>query len=85
MTVFMLACAFFVLVAMAYAFSKCRRPYLTAARSAAGGLSSLLLINLVSGATGCYIAINRATVFVAVVLSLPGVLALLVMKIIFHY
>lgn len=85
MTLFMWLTALAILIAMAYAFSKTAHPYLTAAKSGISGLSALLLVNLVSGATGCYIAINTATVFVSTVLSLPGVLALLVMKIIFHY
>ncbi|MBR4036119.1 MAG: pro-sigmaK processing inhibitor BofA family protein [Oscillospiraceae bacterium] len=85
MTLLMLSLAMMILVAMAFAFSKTAHPYFTAAKSAVTGLSALLLVNMVSGATGCYIAINTATVFVATVLSLPGVLALLVMKIIFHY
>ncbi len=81
----MLSLAMLILVAMAVAFSKTAHPYFTALKSAVSGLSALLLVNLVSGATGCYIAINTATVFIATVLSLPGVVALLVMKIIFHY
>ncbi|MBQ7903332.1 MAG: pro-sigmaK processing inhibitor BofA family protein [Oscillospiraceae bacterium] len=78
-------CGLFMLAAVAWGFSKSRHPYITAAKSAVSGLSSLLLINLVSSATGCYIAINGCTVFIATVLSLPGVFALLVMKIIFNY
>lgn len=85
MNIFILLCGIVVLVAVAWGFSKCRKPYLTAARSAVSGLASLLLVNLTSGATGCYIAINGCTVFIATVLSLPGVFALLVMKIIFNY
>ena len=85
MTVLMLLSATVILVVMARAYSKTAHPYITAAKSGVSGLGALLLVNLVSGATGCYIAINAATVFVATVLSLPGVLALLLMKIIFHY
>ncbi len=85
MTVLMFVMGAVILVAMAYACSRTKHPYLTAAKSAAGGLSALFLVNILSGTTGCYIAVNTATVFVATVLSLPGVVALLVMKIIFGY
>lgn len=85
MNILLLFCAGVMLTGVAYGFSRSRRPYLTAAKSAVSGLASLLLINLVSGTTGCYIAVNRATVFVATVLSLPGVFSLLVMKILFNY
>ena len=85
MTVLMIVVAAVMLAAMAYACSHMKHPYITAAKSAASGLSALLLVNIISGVTGCYIAINTATVFIATVLSLPGVVALLVMKIIFGY
>lgn len=74
-----------ILIFMAWAYSKNEHPYLTAAKNAASGLSALFLVNITSSATGCYIAVNTATVFVATVLSLPGVVALLVMKLIFSY
>ena len=66
-------------------FCRCRHPILTAARSAVSGLSALLLVNLTSAYTGCYIAVNTATVFVSTVLSLPGVLCLLIIKLIYNY
>ena len=77
--------ALVILAGVAWAYSKTKHPCLTAAKNAAGGMCALLLVNLVSGRTGCYIAINRGTVFVSTVLSLPGVISLLVMKIIFNY
>ena len=40
----------------------------------------LLLVNLTSGYTGCYIVLNFATVFIATVLSVPGVVGMLFMK-----
>ena len=85
MNILLIICGFVMLMGLSYGFSRHRHPYLTAARSAVSGLSGLLLINLVSGETGCYIAINRRTVFIATVLSLPGVFSLLVMKILFNY
>ena len=85
MTALMNVVAVAMLTAMAYAYSRMKHPYITVAKSAASGLSALLLVNIISGVTGCYIAINTATVLIAIVLSLPGVVALLVMKIIFGY
>lgn len=85
MNILVLLCGAVMLAGMSYGYSRCRHPYITAVKNAVSGLASLLLINLVSGATGCYIAINGCTVFIATVLSLPGVFALLVMKILFNY
>ncbi len=85
MSALFLIFAMVCLVAVSYGFAKCRHPVLTAAKSSVTGLSAMLLVNLVSGATGCYIAINTATVFVSTVLSLPGVIRLLLLKIIYNY
>lgn len=85
MNIFFFLAAPVMLGRVAWAYSKTRHPCITAARNAVSGMCSLLLVNLVSGRTGCYIAINAATVFLATVLSLPGVISLLVMKIIFKY
>lgn len=83
-TVFVL-CALIITVAVSYGFSQCRRPFLTAVKSAVSGISALLMVNIFSGYTGCYIAVNTATVFIATVLSMPGVISLLILKIIFNY
>ena len=85
MKLLLLICAALMTLGVVYGYSLTRRPYVTAIKNVISGLSALLLINIVSGATGCYIAVNGATVFMATVLSVPGVLALLVMKILFHY
>ena len=85
MKLLLLICAAIIGYGVVWGYSLTKHPYLTATKSAVSGLSALLLINILSGATGCYIAINSATVFMATVLSVPGVLALLVMKILFHY
>lgn len=85
MIIFFIFSAIVMLAAVSYGFSKSRRPMLTAARSAVSGIGALLLINLVSGYTGCYIAVNPRTVFISTVLSLPGVFSLLVMKLLMHY
>ncbi|MBQ3588285.1 MAG: pro-sigmaK processing inhibitor BofA family protein [Oscillospiraceae bacterium] len=74
-----------IFTAVTLGFCRCRHPLLAAARSAVSGLSAMLLVNLTSAYTGCYIAVNTATVFVSTVLSLPGVLCLLIMKIIYNY
>ena len=85
MTALLLICAAIIITAVASAFSRGAHPWISAARSAITGLAALFLINLTSGATGCYIAVNSRTVFISTVLSLPGVFALLVMKILFTY
>ena len=66
-----------------YMFSKCKKPFLTAAKSAACGISALMLVNITSAATGCYIAVNHFTAFVATVLSLPGVVGLVLLNLVF--
>ncbi|MBP1551265.1 MAG: pro-sigmaK processing inhibitor BofA family protein [Oscillospiraceae bacterium] len=43
----------------------------------------VMLVNLTAKATGCYIAINYLTVAAATVLSLPGVIGMLLLNIIF--
>ncbi|MEG1782867.1 MAG: pro-sigmaK processing inhibitor BofA family protein [Oscillospiraceae bacterium] len=85
MQLILIAAGLITLSAVAFAISKCKRPFVTALKSAVSGFAGLLLINLTSGVTGCYIAVNACTAFVASVLSLPGVFALLVMKLIFNY
>lgn len=85
MRLLLLISAVAICLAVIYGYCRTSRPYITAAKNALTGLSALFLINITSGATGCYIAVNTATVFISTVLSLPGVLALLVMKIVFNY
>ena len=85
MNILLLICAIIISIGVIYSLSLTRHPYLSALKSSVSGLAALFLINTVSSATGCYIAINSRTVFMATVLSVPGVLALLIMKILFHY
>lgn len=66
-----------------FAFTKAKYPVLTAFKSAMCGICAMLLVNLTSAATGCYIAVNTFTVFIATVLSLPGVVGLLLLNIVF--
>ena len=70
-------------IAVIYTVSKTKKPLLTAIKSAAGGVGTLLLVNLTAMSTGCYLTINFFTVFVAVFFSLPGVIGLLFLNIIF--
>ena len=85
MNIFLILMAAVVLTGVSFGYSRCRHPVITAAKNSISGVSAMLLVNILSGYTGCYIAINAATVFVASVLSLPGVVCLLIMKIIFNY
>ena len=85
MAILLLICGTVAITAVTFAFSRAEHPWLSAVRSAVTGIGALFFINITSSATGCYIAVNSRTVFISTVLSLPGVLALLVMKIIFNY
>ena len=69
--------------AVMYAFTKAKHPVITAFKSALCGVSAMLLVILTSAATGCYIAVNSFTVFIATVMSLPGVIGLLLLNIVF--
>ena len=66
-----------------YSFTKAKYPLRTAFKSALSGISAMLLVNMTATATGCYIAVNYFTVFIATVLSLPGVIGLLLLNIVF--
>ena len=70
-------------VVVVYAFTKTKKPVLTALKSALSGISAMLLVNMTATATGCYIAVNYFTVFIETVLSLPGVIGLLLLNIVF--
>ena len=70
-------------LAVIFAFTKAKHPVITAFKSAVCGICAMLLVNLTSAATGCYIAVNSFTVFIASVLSLPGVVGLLLLNIVF--
>lgn len=59
---------------------KAKRPLLRALGSAACGAASLGAVNLLAGYTGVAIALNYATAFVAVVLGAPGVITLLLLR-----
>ena len=85
MKILLLICAAIILFSVIYSYSLASHPYITAVKNAVSGVAALFLINITSATTGCYIAVNGATVFIATVLSLPGVFALLVMKILFNY
>ena len=80
---FMAAVASVAAAAVIYAIGKTKHPLRTALKSAMGGIAALLLVNLTAKATGCYIAINYLTVAAATVLSLPGVIGMLLLNIIF--
>ena len=80
---FMAAVASVAAAAVKYAIAKTIHPLRTALISAMGGIAALLLVNLTAKATGCYIAINYLTVAAATVLSLPGVIGMLLLNIIF--
>lgn len=57
------------------------KPFLRALGSAVCGIASLGAVNLMAGYTGVAIALNYATAFVAVVLGAPGVITLLLLRV----
>ena len=85
MKILLIICAIVMLCGVVYGYSLTAHPYITAVKNAVSGLSALFLVNILSSTTGCYIALNTPTVFISTVLSLPGVFALLIMKIMFNY
>ena len=70
-------------VTVVYFISKTKHPVRNAFKNAMAGIMSLLLVNLTAMSTGCYISINFYTVFAAVFLSVPGVIGMLLLNIIF--
>lgn len=70
-------------ITVVYLISKTKYPIKNAFKSTMAGILSLLFVNLTAVSTGCYIAINFFTVFVAVFLSVPGVIGMLLLNIIF--
>ena len=70
-------------IAVVYLLSKTKKPFVTACKSALSGICALMLVNLTGMYTGCYITVNYITAFVATVLSLPGVVALVLLNLVF--
>lgn len=64
-----------------WAASKAKHPMRRALGSAVCGAASLGAVNLMAGYTGVSIALNYATAFVAVVLGAPGVILLLLLRV----
>lgn len=65
------------------ALAKTKNPFKNAFKSAAMGFMALLCVNVTAKATGCYIAVNWLTAFVASFLSLPGVVGMVILNLIF--
>lgn len=63
------------------ALRRARRPLLRALGSAVCGVGALGAVNLLAGYTGVALALNYATAFVAVVLGAPGVIMLLLLRV----
>lgn len=68
------------LFAVSYTASRCRRPVLTVLLHAAGGAAALAAVNLLARYTAVGIALNFTTAFIAVVLGMPGVILLLLLR-----
>ena len=83
MHTFLFVLAILSAAAVVFAISKAQHPLKTATRSVAGGIGALLFVNITSVATGCYIAVNLFTAFAVTFLSLPGVIGLVVLNLVF--
>lgn len=62
------------------ALRRSERPFLRALASAGCGVAALGAVDLLAAYTGVSIAVNYATAFVAVVLGAPGVVCMLVLR-----
>lgn len=62
------------------ALRRAKRPFTKALGSAVCGAAALGAVNLLAAYTGVALALNYATAFVAVVLGAPGVVLLLVLR-----
>lgn len=83
MHTFLLVLAAVSAFAVVFAISKAQHPFKTAVRSVAGGIGAAVFVNLTSAATGCYIAVNLFTAFAITFLSLPGVVGLVILNLVF--
>ena len=69
-----------LLVAVGLAAGRSRKPVRMAFSAALTGTGALGAVNLLAGYTGVALALNYVTAFAAVVLGAPGVLLLLVLR-----
>lgn len=74
------AAAAVVLLAVGLAAARHRRPVAAAFGSAVAGVAALGAVNVLAPFTGVGLALNWFTSFMAVVLGVPGVISLLVMR-----
>lgn len=70
-------------LAVAVYTAKDKHPFLKALSSAVCGIGALCAVNFLSANTGVAIALNYITTPVAVVLSVPGVILLLMLRLVF--
>lgn len=68
------------LVCVMAVLRRARRPFARALGSAVCGVGALGAVNLLAGYTGVALAVNHVTAFAAVVLGAPGVVLLLVLR-----
>ena len=71
------------LVCVCAVLARSKRPWRGALLSAAGGVGALGAVNLFASYTGVGIAVNWCTSFAAVVLGAPGVVAMLILRVLF--
>lgn len=71
------------LIAVCTALCRSRHPWRGAFLSAACGVGAMGAVNLFASYTGVGIAVNWFTAFAAVVLGAPGVVAMLILRVLF--
>lgn len=69
------------LIAVLAVLKKTKHPFRTAATQATLGLGAFAAVNLLAGYTGVTLSLNYFTSFVAVVLGAPGVICMLVVRV----
>ena len=81
--VFGAAFAVLSLILVCVSLARCRHPWRGAFLSAGCGVGALGAVNLFASYTGVGIAVNWCTAFAAIVLGAPGVIAMLIMRVLF--
>jgi len=66
---------------MAKRYARCRKPFAAALISSLTGLAAHMGINAISTITGVFVSVNYVTVSCSVIVGIPGVIAMLLLKI----
>lgn len=69
-------------VSVCYIAYKSKKPVIKGTASALSGAAALGAVNLLAAYTGVGIALNYASAFIAVVLGVPGVVMMLILRLV---